>query len=254
MNLERLQFLIEQPTELKLSDEALLDEALEKYPYFQAIYALKLKLLANNNSFRFNQFLRKTATRTTHRAVLFEFITSKEFKQHQIVEKINLNHMQSDLEQALGITTQEAEIIKSPDLFQKKEPLEFTHKDKQSFSEWVSYLKIAPVKSAKNQPDKIDLEFKNPKVEKQKQVIDNFINENPKIKPAKTLEKRDKTLELKSKPSQMMTETLANVYLEQKRYDKAIQAFKILILKSPEKSSLFANRINEIKQIKENNI
>jgi virulence-associated protein VapD len=44
-----------------------------------------------------------------------------------------------------------------------------------------------------------------------------------------------------------MTETLARVYLEQKKYQKAIQAYEILILKYPEKSSFFADRISDIR-------
>ena len=35
--------------------------------------------------------------------------------------------------------------------------------------------------------------------------------------------------------------------MEQKKYQKAIQAYEILILKYPEKSSFFADRINDIK-------
>ena len=50
-----------------------------------------------------------------------------------------------------------------------------------------------------------------------------------------------------------MTETLAKVYLEQKKYSKAIQAYEILILKYPEKSSFFAHRILDIKNLQQNN-
>ena len=50
-----------------------------------------------------------------------------------------------------------------------------------------------------------------------------------------------------------MTETLARVYLEQKKYSKAIQAYEILILKYPEKSSFFADRISDIKIVQQNN-
>ena len=53
--------------------------------------------------------------------------------------------------------------------------------------------------------------------------------------------------------SALMTETLARVYLEQKKYQKAIQAYQILILKYPEKSSFFADRISDIKNIQQNN-
>ncbi len=50
-----------------------------------------------------------------------------------------------------------------------------------------------------------------------------------------------------------MTETLARVYMEQKKYAKAIQAYEILILKYPEKSVFFADRISEIKDLQQNN-
>jgi hypothetical protein len=50
-----------------------------------------------------------------------------------------------------------------------------------------------------------------------------------------------------------MTETLARVYLEQHKYDKAIQAYEILILKYPEKSSFFADRITDIQILQQNN-
>jgi hypothetical protein len=49
-----------------------------------------------------------------------------------------------------------------------------------------------------------------------------------------------------------MTETLARVYLAQKKYKKAMQAYKILILKNPEKSSFFADQIRAIKKLQKN--
>ena len=51
----------------------------------------------------------------------------------------------------------------------------------------------------------------------------------------------------------LMTETLARIYLEQKNYDKAIQSYKILSLKYPEKSGFFADQIKAVKQLQENN-
>jgi hypothetical protein len=51
----------------------------------------------------------------------------------------------------------------------------------------------------------------------------------------------------------LMTETLAKVYLEQKKYQRAIQAYEILILKYPEKSSFFADQIKNIKDLQQNN-
>ena len=93
------------------------------------------------------------------------------------------------------------------------------------------------------------------KKKKKAEIIDKFIENNPKISPIKSgspaitvqfdINKEDN--------SYLMTETLARVYLEQKKYTKAIQAYEILILKYPEKISFFADRISDIKILQQNN-
>ena len=45
-----------------------------------------------------------------------------------------------------------------------------------------------------------------------------------------------------------MTETLAKVYVRQEKYKEALKAYEILSLKYPEKISLFANQIKELKK------
>ena len=56
---------------------------------------------------------------------------------------------------------------------------------------------------------------------------------------------------LKIDRNELMTETLARVYLEQGKYKKAIQAYRILILKYPEKSSFFADQIKAVEKLRE---
>jgi len=50
--------------------------------------------------------------------------------------------------------------------------------------------------------------------------------------------------------SHLMTETLANLYVEQKLYTKAIKAFEILIGKMPQKEAYFKGKIKEIKDFR----
>jgi len=56
-----------------------------------------------------------------------------------------------------------------------------------------------------------------------------------------------------SENDELVTETLANIYYSQKKYDKALSAYKKLSLKYPEKSIYFASRIEEIEIVKNNN-
>ena len=51
----------------------------------------------------------------------------------------------------------------------------------------------------------------------------------------------------------LITDTLANIYLKQGNYAKAIFAYEKLSLKYPEKSTYFAGQISEIKRLIEKN-
>ncbi len=53
-----------------------------------------------------------------------------------------------------------------------------------------------------------------------------------------------------SENDEIITETLGMIYFEQKKYDKALDAFQKLSLKYPEKSVYFATRIEEIEKLK----
>jgi hypothetical protein len=101
-----------------------------------------------------------------------------------------------------------------------------------SFLQW---LELIDDKTSDRTPSKFDW-------------IDDFLAQNAKINPAKsTPSKKDLSKENPLSKNEIMTETLAHLYWKQKKYDEAKKAFKILSLKYPEKSSLFANHIKQIK-------
>ena len=123
-------------------------------------------------------------------------------------------------------------------------------------------IEIVPVdkKNIKETPkvELIPVEEKSKSIsdpkKKKLELIDRFIEANPKIVPSKTAPAPVINLEpTDENQPYFMTETLAKIYLEQKKYQKAIQAYEILILKYPEKSSLFADRISYIKELQQYN-
>jgi tetratricopeptide (TPR) repeat protein len=133
-------------------------------------------------------------------------------------------------------------------------PLNFDEKEKLSFQEWLQLSKIKPI-DRENDSILTDIEQKSD-IEKQKKIelIDKFIETNPKIVPTKKSTVTPVNIESSvQENSSLMTETLAKIYLEQKKYQKAIQAYEILILKYPEKSSFFANQILDIKALQQHN-
>jgi tetratricopeptide (TPR) repeat protein len=253
-----------------------LETIVNEFPFYQSARALYLKGLYNQESFRYNYELKKTAAHTTDRSVLFDFITSDDFKifQQEVYDKYQAEIQSiivSDFEYVreenppaiLGTisksinTTEKISVTKLKESNKEVEaaleigkPLHFDKNETHSFSEWLQLAKIAPIirEGAEKQ---INV---SSELEKKFDLIEKFIELNPKIPQVKdntsiptNIAKSNET------PSTIMTETLAQIYLEQKKYSKAIQAYEILILKYPEKSSFFADRIKNIKILHQNN-
>lgn len=140
-------------------------------------------------------------------------------------------------------------------------PLDFGSGEKHSFREWLQLSKMAPINREAIPETPVEPENKVSEEEvvpddksRKLELIDRFIEANPKITPAKDTPPTPISLASEHKDaSYLMTETLARVYLEQKKYSRAIQAYEILILKYPEKSVFFADRISDIKLLQQNN-
>jgi len=125
--------------------------------------------------------------------------------------------------------------------------------DKMKFEDWI----LLPENPSNN-----TINVLNPSKKIESKVITEFIEKNPKISPI--LEKKsekitDEIVVEEKKKSKInnetifehsITETLASLYKEQNKFEKAIQAYNILSLKYPEKSIYFANLINDIKNLK----
>lgn len=81
-------------------------------------------------------------------------------------------------------------------------------------------------------------------------IIDRFIKEEPIIQPplAEKLNTENMARQSAEDNYILVTETLANIYIEQGLIQKSIEVFKKLILKIPEKKSYFASRIEELEK------
>tara|TARA_Y100000815_G_scaffold106308_1_gene95039 strand:- start:24499 stop:25407 length:909 start_codon:yes stop_codon:yes gene_type:complete len=292
LNTKEYIALLNRPSSLNEKQTVELEKILAEFPFLQSARAIYLKGLYNNDSFRYNTELKKTAAYTTDRSVLFDFITSEQFQSieknsfeaaEKAVEEIAVNHIEeikaeeqkpaepvNKLEESIKLTIKESEatqpekasttaetVSESPltETEQKLEigrPLTFSKDETHSFSEWLQLSKITPVKREESTPQPEKQEDESGLIKKL-DLIDRFIESNPKIIPSKTISVAPATLNETADNSSLMTETLAKVYLEQKKYAKAIQAYEILILKYPEKSVFFADRITEIRSLQQNN-
>ncbi|MBW8358888.1 MAG: hypothetical protein K0M63_03695 [Weeksellaceae bacterium] len=113
----------------------------------------------------------------------------------------------------------------------------------QFINTWQSWLKIE-----RTQPPAVGIP-EVPKEDRKTVIIEKFIETAPKISQLKD-ESSFVIREKKGDISHLMTETLANIYTEQKLYAKAIKAFQILAEKHPHKAEYFAEKVKEVKELR----
>jgi hypothetical protein len=277
--------VLAHPKDIAVNHLAALEETLREFPYFQAARSIYLKGLKSESSPLYNKELQKTAAHTTDRSVLFDFITSESFSQNKVSERIKLlqqqeNEIEIEVEKPEeGITnpvkknTQEEDFnankdftkVADLDLFEKKkessifdEPLDFDKNETYSFSRWLQLSSLKPIDRKKeNTEDETSTAAQEIIQEADERAIkmariDQFLAEKPKIRPRKSSSSHINIADHYEDPSQFMTETLARVYLAQKNYSKALKAYEVLVLQHPEKSGLFADQIQEIKNLQSN--
>lgn len=254
---EQLTYLLENPDAVHESTVGALENLLVDYPWFQAARVVYTRALKNSHHFSYNNQLKITAAYTADREVLFDFITAP---------ATTTPKLQQVVDEAFTQELHFSEKTLQPDLFEPKEtsstpleeelqgstPLEFTSNDRYSFDEWLKLTSVQPIVRKKE----IDKEHFSEGKQKNIDLIDRFIQNRAKLSPDRNYvaDKKDLAEPFTQANENLMTETLARVYVQQKNFQKAIQAYKILILKYPEKSVFFADQIENIKKLQQNNI
>jgi tetratricopeptide (TPR) repeat protein len=284
----RIQHLIQHPFEVQLSDVALLQDEIEKYPYFSTLRTLLLFGLKEFDHSSYQDELKKTSIYCPSRVALYHYLQKEKqesTEQELIVEEtvpfketeeLFVDSVEETMvETTVEIPTEEEnveEMISTEDSSLEKEidvkleanqqnSTEIQEEEKEeeilkksaietdnsafTFSEWLNLpkkLEIEPSEptSVVKTPSEREIKF---------QLIEEFIEKAPKITPPSrdhspniVIEKPSNTEEY----SDLMTETLAQIYTEQKKYEKAIRAYKILLIKYPEKEEYFMEKIEYI--------
>ena len=220
MKPKKIITLINNPQAITNTDVTALDNILLKHAYFQIGQLLLAKGLLNTDSIRYNQQLKRAAVYSLDRKKLFRLIT---------------------LSKKITTETKFLKDVKPKSVEEKLElgkPLEFDENENHSFSEWLTLLNVKRIE----------------RKEKQRGVslVENFLEKEVTISRPKK-EAFFKAIDVAKKSlienDDLVTPSLAKVYLEQGHYEKAISAYEKLILKYPKKSSFFASQIKLIRKL-----
>ncbi|MGJ8685614.1 MAG: hypothetical protein ACSHWW_13370 [Nonlabens sp.] len=272
----RINELLSAPETMVADDLLVLEKAINNHSWFQAARSVYLKGLHNESSPLYNKELQVTATHTGDRGVLFDFITSPVFIQNRISEQIKkqqdylkdipvevetLELQEEDLNSSVDFkNTLDPHLFERPQASIVEEPIQFDAQETYSFAEWLKLTTLKPIVRTEPATQQVQVKEKELKevvpLDKDRAekmaIIDQFLADKPKIKPRKDKISSTNIADFTTSSEQLMTETLAQVYLAQNNYAKAIQAYEVLVLHHPEKSGFFADRIREIKNIQSN--
>lgn len=249
--------------------------SLDEYPCFSIARILYLKSLLNLNDQNFSNALIRTAISVSDRRRLYYFMEGKKMpdfklepttglidtKGFHVIDRY-LNHSVSTIESPLAVTNETQNSSTKPKLSRAKpsqpEAIQKNNRPKdQLITDYARYLSDQPVTNMQVEPmDGQDL-------------IDKFLEHSKWNEGALKMKPKDQAFETSEQvdesgvanilehpefklPEDSFTETLARIYLKQKRYSRAVEIFKSLCLKYPEKSAYFADQIRFLEKLIEN--
>jgi hypothetical protein len=203
------------PKGLEMARKDHLKRLLNQYPWCSTLHLLLLKKLYDSNDPEYQLQLKASAIQIPDRSVLYHLMVNHRFSV-------------PTPDSPQPFTTPEPETVdpKTPDVHE--EP---------STSPPALHVVVPEVPVSIPTPQKVSL-------------IDQFIKAEPRIVPKEGDFAESVMIAEKSNiPAfDLVTETLANCYLQQGNKNKAIKIFEHLSLTIPEKSSYFAARITEIRK------
>ena len=227
----------------KSIDEETLQEfstVLEEYPYFQTIQLLYLKNLEVLSSQEYTEQLSKTALICSDRKQLFYWIKSPRF-QSFFPKKETFNPSQRT-EKLLG------SFLDNLHTDAHKELISETPDNISMIStDYMEYLEKAGDKAISTEQTEQQTQLKH------NEIIDSFLEKASAGEISISLpeienEDEDNSADLDAN-SGFLTETLARIYIKQKKYEQAFEIIKRLNLNFPKKSVYFADQIRFLEHV-----
>ena len=236
--LENIKQLIEDPGKVSEKDIGFFFELTLKYPFSGICFLFLSKILNHQKRIGFEQSLNSTALRIGDRGLLYDRIHTtkkiKEDKKNDFKQEKNkdLNVLEKNIYGSLIQNQLINELENQQEVFLSDQEVDSPVRETMSLNEW---LLIKPSQISNSKEKEIDDIIKNLNDRKISTEKKNFYSASNAAKNS-----------LKDN-HEMNTETLAEIYVKQGNYPKAIEIYQQLMLSNPEKKLFFASRIKYIK-------
>ena len=233
MDKEKLYRFINEPDTLINAPEEALKTVVEAYPCFQTSRLLYTKYLDLVNSDHYTEELRKTAVLCADRRNLFYLIYRENY--HKLLPEPEINHGE--------VKDRTEELLNSFLTSLGEGGINETTLDNGAFdvvsSDYFSYLESVKEEETFDPAGEQKLQHHH--------LIDAFI-EKAAVEPLFTpyepeAGESDQKRASDDDSGEFLTETLAKIYIKQKKYEQALTIIKRLSLNFPKKSVYFADQI-----------
>ncbi len=261
------------PQNLDASTLPKLKELTEKYPFCQTGQLLFAKNLYNIGSKDYVKHLNIAATYAGSRKKLHAIINtlSKESKKTETVLLFQNQNKETEIAKPIienkPVDTQkpiEVKVIPDKQIVEEIKPISIVEEekttspvvnasdvDKKTELQKQLQQRLAEIakESKKEDVSSVAISNNNETINKN-ELIDKFIKEEPRLTPKNqdTINKEDLSEKSSIDDSEIISETLAQIYYKQGDFNKAIQTYEKLSLKFPEKNTYFASQIENIKK------
>ncbi|MBO5848347.1 MAG: hypothetical protein J6R17_03970 [Bacteroidales bacterium] len=243
MDKERFNYIINNAQNINDNDIELLTDIVETYPYFtiaQALLAIGMELKEDGRS---NRQLRLAAAMVPDRNALRYLLAESKEKQKTCDLPDELGNEENSQQLTDVFTVPEIDLNKSQEELSKEMAL--LEEKRKSLDELKSLIeqRIIELEQEKEESKKEDKSLSK------NEIIDKFIAENPQISRPKQ-EFYDPFVVAQASvvdKENIISETLATIYLNQGYVEKAISIYQKLSLKNPKKSVYFAELIEKAK-------
>ena len=243
MDKERFNYIINNAQNINDNDIELLTDIVETYPYFtiaQALLAVGMELKEDSRS---NRQLRLAAAMVPDRNALRYLLAESKEKQKTCDLPDELGNEENSQPLTNAFVIPEIDLNKSQEELSKE--MAMLEEKRKSLDELKSLIeqRIIELEQEKEESKKEDKSLSK------NEIIDKFIAENPQISRPKQ-EFYDPFVVAQASvvdKENIISETLATIYLNQGYVEKAISIYQKLSLKNPKKSVYFAELIEKAK-------
>ena len=248
MDKERFQYIIKNPQSINDNDIEMLLSLVDSYPYFtiaQVLLAVGYDLTEDK---KLNKQLRLAAAMSPDRNSLRHLLAESKEKKNtcDLPDEFGNESQQTtdNGQQSLdSIVIPEIDLNKSQEELSKE--MDLLEEKRKSLDE-LKYLIEQRIIELEREKEEVN---KEEKTLSKTEIIDKFISENPQISRPKQEFYNPMVVAQTSvvDKENIISETLATIYLNQGYVEKAISVYQKLSLKNPEKSVYFAELIEKAK-------